>query len=178
MRLTIAANEISTADGHVNAYEVRNALLIEKRKARVRYKNGVTEPASAQKLRVDAERMARHARILARNIKNATGQAKHMDWDAHHIVALTAKEARLSREQLFGWGIGINDVDNGIYLPRKRYTALPGFPNASPHENVHTSRYYLEVTDRLLAVADERAPRARLELRGMKSDLVAGTFPY
>ncbi len=72
--ITLAANQIAIGDPQANPYETRNALLETRRIARVRYKNGVTLPAPAAKLRADAERKVRHSRILERNIRNATGQ--------------------------------------------------------------------------------------------------------
>lgn len=176
-QLTIAANQIAGTDTSSNAYEVRNAHLIDERKKRVRYKNGVTLPCSAQKLLADAERKVRHSRTLARNIKNGTGVMKPAQADAHHIVAQSDRRASGSRDRLFRWGIGINDVDNGVYLP-KRAGAMPASPNATAHEGIHTARYHLAVFARLLSVDDDQAAPARAELRDMRDDMIAGVFPY
>ena len=93
--LSIELNLVLPTDSHINAYELRNQFLLERRLARVRYEIGVTLPARAEVLRADAERKARHSRILARNIKNATGEVKHTDADTHHIVA--AADIRAAR---------------------------------------------------------------------------------
>ncbi len=76
LELTVETNLLASDDANVNAYELRNALLLQRRLARVRYENGVTLPATAKKLRADTSRDVRHSRTLARNIKRATGDAK------------------------------------------------------------------------------------------------------
>jgi hypothetical protein len=176
--LTIEANIISAGDSQLNVYEMRNALLLLRRQARVRYKNGVTLPAAATKLRADAERQARHSRILSRNIKNSTGISKHPEADAHHVVAQSAKRARRSRSLLFKWGIGINDADNGIYLPKKWTSNVPGLERATAHQNIHTGDYHLAVQLRLLEVRRQNAAIARLTLREIKSEILDNQFVY
>ncbi|MEO8998607.1 MAG: AHH domain-containing protein [Rhodanobacter sp.] len=176
-QLTIAANQIVGADPGTNAYDVRNAHLIDEKKKRVRYKNGMTLPCSAQKLVADAERKVRHSRTLARNIKNQTGVLKPAQADAHHIVAQSDRRASGSRDRLFKWGIGINDADNGVYLP-KRVGSMPNSPDATAHEGIHTARYHLTVFARLLSIDDDQVAPARAELRDMRDDMLAGIFPY
>lgn len=102
--LTIAINRIAANQRHANGYEIRNTLLIDEEKQRVRYRNGITElPCSVQRLFADAQRRnANHRRTLARNIVKATGQARPADACAHHIVALNDGRAMLSRRRLFG----------------------------------------------------------------------------
>ncbi|WP_293373912.1 AHH domain-containing protein [Nevskia sp.] len=177
VELTVSANHIAVNDEDTNAYEIRNARIVASAKDRVRYRNGITLPNSAKKLLADSERNVRHSRILARNIKNNTGQEKSIEADAHHIVARLDIRADRSRRYLFDWGIGINDADNGVYLP-KRVGSPTNISNASAHEKIHTGVYFLEVIERLRAIAGETSQKARLELRSMKQDLVAGVFPY
>lgn len=174
---TIAANQIAGIHGTTNAYEMRNALLEARRKARVRYQCGQTLPATAEKLRADAERKVRHSRTLARNIRNATGVAKHGEADAHHIVAQMDRRAHQSRLLLFGWGIGINDVDNGIYLPKRRSSKVPGLEGATAHESIHTDDYYLAVETRL-RIAGREPQDGRYELRNIKGEILANQFTY
>jgi len=178
LQMTLAANLIAGRSPDANAYEMRNALLEQRRLARVRYKNGVTLPASAAKLRADAERKARHSRILARNIKNATGVSKHAEADAHHVVAQGDERAERSRRLLFGWAIGINDVDNGLFLPRKTTSKVPGLEGAIPHENIHTERYHLAVFFRLNDVGAEPPDQGRVVLRAIKNEVLINTFIY
>jgi regulator of protease activity HflC (stomatin/prohibitin superfamily) len=174
---TIAANQIANSGANANSYEMRNTLLEVRRKARVRYKHGQTLPATAEKLRADAERKVRHSRTLARNIKNATGVAKAAQADAHHIVAQADRRADRSRLVLFGWGIGINDVDNGVYLPKKFSSKVAGLEDATAHENIHTDEYYLAVEVRL-ADAGREPERGRQALRGIKGEILKNQFIY
>jgi hypothetical protein len=44
---------------------------------------------------------------------------------AHHVVASGDIRAEDSREVIFEFGIGINDADNGVYLPRFKNIAAP-----------------------------------------------------
>lgn len=103
LELTVEANLIVATDVQANAYELRNEFLMQRRLARVRYQNGVTLPAKAKKLRADANHKVRHSRTLARNISKATGNTKHAQADAHHIVAVADKRASRSRALLFRW---------------------------------------------------------------------------
>src|SRR5690349_5376371 len=83
--LTIAVNRIAANQRQANAYEIRNTILVDEEKERVRYKNGVTElPCSVQRLFADAQRRnANHRRTLARNIVRASGQSRPPDACAH-----------------------------------------------------------------------------------------------
>ena len=67
-RFTAAVNRIAANSG-ANGYEVRNRLLLEAEKDRVRYENGRTlDGYSAARLFQDAKRAsANHRRTLARN---------------------------------------------------------------------------------------------------------------
>lgn len=178
LELTVAANQIVSPGGGSNSYEMRNTLLEARRKARVRYKLGMTLPASADKLRVDAERKARHSRILARNIKNATGVERHKEADAHHIVAQLDHRAQRSRRLLFGWNIGINDAYNGVYLPKKWTSTVPGLENATAHEPIHTKEYHFTVLARLTDVREQSSESGRLALRQIKSEILKNEFVY
>lgn len=101
--LTIAGNRISANASDVNAYGVRNELLLKQEKARVRYKNGETLPTSAEMLLANANRKDyNHRRTLSRNIVAATAQPRPANTCAHHIVALGDPEARESRNLLYG----------------------------------------------------------------------------
>ena len=178
LNLTVETNLLVTDDAHVNAYELRNALLLQRRLARVRYDNGVTLPATAKKLRADAARNVRHSRILARNIKNSTGEAKHAEADAHHVVAAQDKRARRARGFLFRWGIGINDCDNGLYLPKKWSSEVPALSDATAHEVIHTTAYHLAVTAKLALTKPSNQASGRVTLRDIKFDILNDDFEY
>lgn len=176
--LTVEANFIAPNDAHVNAYELRNELLQQRRLARVRYQNGITLPAKAKKLRADADRKVRHSRTLARNISKATGEAKHAEADAHHIVAATDKRATRSRTLLFRWGIGINDADNGVYLPKKWTSVVPGLEEATAHQGIHTTAYHLAVTARLSLAKPSNQANGRKALQDIRYDILHDDFEY
>lgn len=176
--MTVETNLVVPNDGGANAYELRNQFLLQRRMARVRYENGVTLPATAKKLRADADRKVRHSRILARNIKNATGEVKHAEADAHHVVAAADKRARRSRTLLFRWGIGINDADNGLYLPKSWASQVPGLDEATAHEVIHTTAYHLAVTSRLILAKPSNQTAGRATLRDIKFDILNNDFDY
>lgn len=177
-QLTLSANQIAGQNAHVNSYEMRNAMLEERRRARVRYKNGITLPAAAAKLRADADRQVRHSRILNRNIEKATGVKKHLEADAHHIVAASDRRALQSRSLLFDWGIGINDADNGLHMPKKWSSRVPGLDSSTAHEVIHTDDYHFAVEARLTDVRGESSQQARQTLRVIKSEILNNEFIY
>jgi len=178
--LTIAVNRIAANQRQANAYEIRNAILVDEEKERVRYKNGITElPCSVQRLFADAQRRnANHRRTLARNIVHASGQSRPADACAHHIVALNDDRAALSRRRLFGWLIAINDADNGVFLPRYTSRPLSTHPQAPHHgSELHTPVYHAAVYARLRG-ADANDPAAgRQRLRSISQQLLVDTFP-
>ncbi|MGN6705572.1 MAG: AHH domain-containing protein [Rhodanobacter sp.] len=175
--LTIAANQIVAQTGDVNPYQVRNQLLTRKEKARVRYRNGVTLPTSAKVLMANAERRDyNHRRTLSRNIVQGTKQSRPADVCAHHIVALGDRLAGPSRAVLFECSIGINDVDNGVFLPRY-FNKLPGHPNAPRHDPHHHREYHLAVYDELLLVELGDTHACRATLKSLKADILSGVLP-
>lgn len=175
--LTIAANRIATKTGDANPYQVRNQLLTRKEKARVRYRNGVTLPTSADVLFANAERRDyNHRRTLSRNLVQGTKQSRPRDVCAHHIVALRDSFAADSRDVLFDCGIGINDIDNGVFLPRY-FNKLPSHPNAPRHDPHHHEAYHLAVYDRLRLVEPGQTQACRTTLKSLKTDILAGRLP-
>ena len=166
--------------GRLNPSAAVNDVILEAAKAEVRYRNGVTLPASAERLLADARRKgARHSTVLARNLEAASiGRPREVA--AHHIVAHGDSRAFPSQELLFGWGIAINDVDNGVYLPRFKRSTVAGVPDAIKHAQLHTGLYHLEVYARLVDIDPDPAhvQAGREALRGIKTQLLDGTFPY
>lgn len=51
-------------------------------------------------------------------------------------------------------------------------------PNATNHQGIHTNMYYITVTARLTDVQDEPVSEGRNSLRTIKSELIAGVFPF
>jgi A nuclease family of the HNH/ENDO VII superfamily with conserved AHH len=173
--LTIASNQIASNAGSANPYEVRNGLLVEQQKARVRYEKGITLAASVEVLLANAERRDyNHRRTLSRNIVAATVQPRPADVDAHHVVALRHDDAKPSRLKLFQLGIGINDADNGMFLPATG-AGMPGYPNAPHHKVDHAQRYHLTVFNVLQYAADNAQGRNTLRL--IKGRVLSGALP-
>lgn len=167
----------------VNTHELVNVYNIKEERKKVvkaHYdKNGKTMPAAALVLKVDADRDIRHSRMLGSNMLKAHPSYIRPDFvDAHHIVGRLHLDALLARNYLFNWGIGINDADNGVFLPRYATTSIANMPYASNHQGLHTVNYYLNVTLRLGDVLGQTVVEARLVLREIKSELIAGTFSF
>ncbi len=180
LEMSISANRITSVSGSgENSYEIRNALILADRKNKICYENGRTMPASAQAFQNDAERAARHSRILHRNMQRAyPAESRPQEVDTHHIAARLDMRAWDSRRFLFNWGIAINDADNGVYLPRYRHTKIASMPNATNHQGVHTDIYYFAVETRLRAGETASESVGRLTLRKIKAELIAGIFPF
>lgn len=178
-----AARIVASSGGGSNPHAIVNAHnLAEKKKLIVKAcydETGRTIPAAAVVLATDAERKIRHSRVLAKNINRASGgQAREKETDTHHIVGRPDWRAHAARAYLFAWGIGINDADNGVYLPRCRSTLIASMPGACSHRHLHTDDYYFNVEQRLRYVLDQPTPAAREVLRRIKSALISGTFSY
>jgi hypothetical protein len=165
LALTVAGNrivgaQVASNEGAVNPYALRNELLIERTKQRVRYKNGITLPVSAEVLRANADDLAyNHRRKLATNTEKVHRQTRPVNTDAHHIVALRQPDALPSRLRLFAVGIGINDGDNGVFLPNKG-VGLPGYPQAPYHRARHRFGYHMAVFRELQFATDNGQARA------------------
>lgn len=174
------------------SYEVDNRLRQEDIREKICYENGKTMPPRAREMFMQALRAdlavrgnSGHARLLRRNMIDAgtpvpaakpTGHVS-----AHHIVASLDEEAADSRMLLFGWGIGINDADNGVFLPRYRVSSMLNEPAATKHSNVHTKVYHHQVFIRLDAAADMDADDQKIgrsALRKIRGELLQGAFPY
>ncbi|MCK9687272.1 AHH domain-containing protein [Scleromatobacter humisilvae] len=175
----ILANLLMRNDRTVNTYAVRNDRALRKAKSLVCYKNGITKQrVSVKRLQADALAKGSHSQALSGNIQLARGELQPDATDAHHIVARRHHLAAVARGYLFRWKIGIDDADNGVFLPKKLGANVAGLENAVPHGPLHSGPYHFEVTDRLRDRAGEPASAAREELRAMRAEMVAGTFPY
>ena len=179
MELTLISNELLGGQNEVNCYKARNARALAKAKTLVCYKNGVTKlPASVKRLQADVLRKDDHSLALSGNMQLARGEMQLPGTDAHHIVSRTHQLAKYSRKYLFDWRIGIDDADNGVFLPEKSGCNIPGLEKATPHSPIHTRLYHLEVAARLSGRRGEPASAGRAELQGMREEMIAGTFPY
>ena len=158
----------------------QDASVQEKKKRQVLYRKGFTIlGASFAMLDAEAKLDIDHSAKLGRNISVANpGMQRPSETDAHHIVAREDWRADLSRIYIFKVGIGINDADNGGIMPRYFSTHILSMPNASKHQGIHTAKYHANVYTELLYAAEHTAQETRLALRSIKSQLLAGTFPF
>jgi hypothetical protein len=111
------------------------------------------------------------SRILAKNIK-ATGEKRPVLSATHHIVAGGAPDAESARDLLKGFGIGINDADNGVFLASNKVTALLTGSQTAVHSALHTKTYY-DTVNEMLSFAKNEA-EARAILRDIKNKLLSG----
>ena len=160
---------------------LKNAAAEASTPRKMLYKKGVTViGATVAALTAEASnRNLDHSRKLMRNYLVANpGMTRFLEMDAHHIIAWLAAAAADARVYLFGVGIGINDTDNCALLPRFLTTQIASMPNASAHQHIHTPKYYTNVYLVLLDIPTYTEAEVRNALRSIRSELIAGTFPY
>jgi A nuclease family of the HNH/ENDO VII superfamily with conserved AHH len=158
-----------------------NQAILAKKKRTILYKNGYTLPGmAAALLAAEAVSGIKHSTKLGSNIRKADpGTKRPSETDAHHVVAAEASGAHVSRMMIFAVGIGINDPDNGVLLPRYKATKIASMPNASPHQHIHTDMYYANVVTELVS-ADDKSDSTEIRgiLRSISRRLVQGQFVY
>jgi HNH/ENDO VII superfamily nuclease len=112
------------------------------------------------------------SRVLASNMEKA-GVHRPRGAAAHHIVAGKARAAEVARRVLAKFGIGINDAENGVYLPCN--SKAPCEALGTVHSSLHTNSYYKAIDELLLAA---RSRDEVLEiLADIRSRLEAGWKP-
>lgn len=74
-----------------------------------------------------------------------------------------SQDAIQARATLHYLGVGINDPDNGVYLPLNRdYIPHWRFPRALPHANIHTLTYEKMVNEKIQFLESELSLRQQL----------------
>ena len=178
----IAMRIVFEAGSNENPIELLNTLIRADCKLELFHAcyavDGTTLSASAMQLAQDSARNANHRRTLARNLNKASGTARPLHVEAHHIVSAHDACASISRIVLFQKNIGVNDADNGNYQPASSSQTVPGLEHASAHRSIHTTLYHLNVARRLSAAKDKTQADVRGVLRAIKAALTAGTFTY
>ncbi len=173
------------ASSQVNPVAAGNQAMLATKKRNVLYKNGFTLPGTAAAL-LAAEALSgiEHSTKLGGNIRKAELKknpkyTRPTETDAHHVVAAEASAADVSRTIIFGVGIGINDRDNGVVLPRYKTTTIASMPQASPHQHIHTDLYYANVVTALVGAQDmSDQKQIRVILRSIARRLENGQFVY
>lgn len=119
-----------------------------------------------------AQDVVASSRVLGQNLERA-GFARPADSAAHHIVAGTARQAAEARGVLQRFGIGINEAENGVWLPKN--LSVANSTGAYVHSILHTNEYYSSVNE-LLAQADTRQ-EAIESLSYIRQQLLGGALP-
>jgi len=89
---------------------------------------------------------------------------------AHHIVPGKGKHRinYQTRVHLHVNSIGINDPDNGVYLPQKKaHTPHWNMPESLGHKQYHTHGYEIFINRKLTMKPNEQAIRTELKLIGL-----------
>ncbi len=130
-------------------------------------KRAASRPTFDQKLR--------KALIKSRGLPD-----KKYSYHAHHIVAKDAARAKKTAEILSALGIDIDDVDNGVFLPKNDFAKNNvSLKNAYAHENIHTKAYYANVTFQVVEIFENGATKDDMKklLRNIADDLRKGIYP-
>jgi hypothetical protein len=112
------------------------------------------------------------SRVLGNNLKKA-GFKRLSGEFAHHIVAHGDERAKKTLAVLKKFGIGVDDWENGVYLPG--YLTTPNPRGKIVHSTVHTDAYYMAV-HKALKDATSKAEVIR-ELRIIAFKLEHGMMP-
>lgn len=136
-------------------------------------------PEGTQEIR-DTPDMARTivqrpSEILEASLEAAAKPRPSDAHQAHHIVARTDKRAATARSILEEAGIGLDEAINGIWLPETSHSAV--VEGLIRHANIHTTRYYNALTQRLQAAAGS-ASRIRATLEDIAQLIAEGKFPH
>lgn len=96
---------------------------------------------------------------------------------AHHIVAWDDNRypiCQTLRDLLNNNTIGINDAENGVYLPTRKVTKNT---NEAYHPEIHTDKYYNNIYNRL-SIYDGDKQGMQNELTKIGSELKSNQFKY
>ncbi|MFJ8041360.1 polymorphic toxin-type HINT domain-containing protein [Kitasatospora sp. NPDC096147] len=109
-----------------------------------------------------------------RNALNAAGDLEPATpHSPHHIVAGNSPKAAPARAQLDRFGIGVNDAENGVWLPRGSSSPNPN--GLSVHSRIHTNEYYGYVND-LMSGARNRSEALDV-IEHVRQQLLGGYWP-
>ena len=178
-------NQSVASSGSANPIAAGNQAILTSKKREILYKNGYTIPGKAVALpAAEALSGIKHNAKLGGNIakderRSNASWKRSTETDAHHVVAAEAIAADTPRKFMFAAGIGINDRDNGVLLPRYKTTKIATMPNASPHQHIHTALYYSNVVTEFYRVRDKKdEQQVRMLLKSISRRLQNGQFGY
>ena len=109
------------------------------------------------------------SKVLRQNLIEAGVDVPDYPNAAHHIVAGSSPKAADARAILQKYGVDINDLANGVFLPTVRDVAEGAY-----HPSLHTDSYYQKVTELLLSA---KSKDDALDILGyIAEQLKKGTF--
>ena len=112
---------------------------------------------------------------LARNLEQKFGP-RPSKVHAHAMVAGKHKLAARLRLRMEELKIGIDEADNGCWLPENSAaTPHPLMKKAPPHSRIHRHNYYFWLDAQLINITDATKFRNRLKLTALS--LYQGSFP-
>ena len=98
-------------------------------------------------------------------------------WDAHAMIAGNHAESWALRVVLAECEIGIDDAENGCWLPRNsNHIGQQPFPKAVPHSRIHRYNYYLWLNIRFAGIGG-RQQEMISRLQHTRTDLLHASFP-
>ena len=100
----------------------------------------------------------------------AAGALRPVESAAHHVVAGGAEAAAPARAVLKRFDIGINDAENGVFLPANLSSQNPA--GSAVHSTLHTTDYYQTVNEMLSQAASRQD--ALEVLRTLQKNLLNG----
>jgi len=112
----------------------------------------------------------RNAEILAESLRN-NGEFKMPGDAAHHIVESTRPIADDSRRKLQSFGLDINSVDNGVWLPHKNRSGSRVY-----HGDTYEGDYTRWVESRIKTASTR--DEALVVLSSIKNALINGEMPW
>jgi hypothetical protein len=128
---------------------------------------------------LDETRSSTHAEALAESLERE-GSPRPPNHEPHHVVPANDPRGARATEILEEAGIGVDDAQNGVWLPRTSAGAsTPGgiqAEAATSHDSVHTTRYFTELTERLERARE--ADRVAEEMEFIRLELQLGRFPH
>ena len=111
--------------------------------------------------------------LLNVQLKRLDHRLQQTDVERRRVVAGTARQAAEARGVLQRFGIGINEAENGVWLPKN--LSVANSTGAYVHSILHTNEYYSSVNE-LLAQADTRQ-EAIESLSYIRQQLLGGALP-
>ena len=103
------------------------------------------------------------------------GELRSPGFEAHHLVAEDNPAAQPARDILNQFGVDINGVENGVFLPATASTLNP--TGAVIHRGATLTDSYIQWVNKQLAVAQDQQQALEI-LQFMKRTLLGGEMPW